>query len=331
MRTPTALLAVFLAGCGSTPPESGTGGGTATAGGDGSAGGAAGGTAGGTAGGAAGGSAGGTAGGAPQCAPETDAAFCARKNRTCESLTAFDNCGASRTVNCGSCAPGQTCGSTGNCCAAESDATFCARLQKSCGTFSGTDSCGLNRTANCGACFGQQTCGGSGTPNVCGQNLCSACISPPANRCDAPTLSTGYFKATAYDPTGTCTNPATGACSYTSHVSACDEDCRIGFCVQTPCSLSGTQCSTPHTGCKLTTSGDLRCLVVDTGGTEGVPCDDEVPGYRCDARLRCVRPTFATTAICAWLCISNTDCNSVGLQGLHACVKTAGETYGWCR
>src|SRR5262249_28025531 len=44
------------------------------------------------------------------CTPETDAAFCTRLGKACGSVTAADNCGASRTVaSCGTCGTGQTC------------------------------------------------------------------------------------------------------------------------------------------------------------------------------------------------------------------------------
>ena len=38
------------------------------------------------------------------CQSETDQSFCARLGKNCDVLSAFDNCGASRSVNCGSCA-----------------------------------------------------------------------------------------------------------------------------------------------------------------------------------------------------------------------------------
>lgn len=47
------------------------------------------------------------------CTAETDAAFCARLGKNCGSVTAADNCGASRTATCGSCASPQTCGGGG--------------------------------------------------------------------------------------------------------------------------------------------------------------------------------------------------------------------------
>ncbi|MEO6774388.1 MAG: hypothetical protein ABI467_15435 [Kofleriaceae bacterium] len=43
------------------------------------------------------------------CVPESDAAFCLRTGKTCESQTAPDNCGLSRTTDCGTCAGGDGC------------------------------------------------------------------------------------------------------------------------------------------------------------------------------------------------------------------------------
>ena len=50
------------------------------------------------------------------CTPETNIQFCTRLNKNCGSVTASDNCGISRTVNCGSCSTGYTCQvSNGTC------------------------------------------------------------------------------------------------------------------------------------------------------------------------------------------------------------------------
>jgi len=46
---------------------------------------------------------------APQCTSETDTTFCSRLGKNCESVTANDNCGTSRTINCGTCTQGQSC------------------------------------------------------------------------------------------------------------------------------------------------------------------------------------------------------------------------------
>jgi len=50
----------------------------------------------------------------PPCTPESNVTFCMRLIKNCESVTANDNCGVSRTVNCGSCLSGQTC-TNGTC------------------------------------------------------------------------------------------------------------------------------------------------------------------------------------------------------------------------
>ena len=48
------------------------------------------------------------------CAPETNAAFCARLAKTCGAVTGMDNCGASRSVtSCGTCTAPATCGGGG--------------------------------------------------------------------------------------------------------------------------------------------------------------------------------------------------------------------------
>jgi hypothetical protein len=44
------------------------------------------------------------------CTPQTDQDFCGVNGADCGEITNFDNCGASRTVNCGVCTDGSTCG-----------------------------------------------------------------------------------------------------------------------------------------------------------------------------------------------------------------------------
>jgi hypothetical protein len=51
-----------------------------------------------------------TGDGDPNCVAETDATFCARTGKSCEAFTALDNCGATRTADCGTCsAPANAC------------------------------------------------------------------------------------------------------------------------------------------------------------------------------------------------------------------------------
>jgi hypothetical protein len=49
-------------------------------------------------------------GGANSCTPQTDLDFCNVNGADCGDVTGFDNCGSSRTVDCGVCADGSTCG-----------------------------------------------------------------------------------------------------------------------------------------------------------------------------------------------------------------------------
>ena len=44
------------------------------------------------------------------CTPESGAALCTRLGKQCGSFTGTDNCGRTLTANCGTCAPGLTCG-----------------------------------------------------------------------------------------------------------------------------------------------------------------------------------------------------------------------------
>lgn len=91
------------------------------------------------------------------CRAETTAAFCARHGRDCGPFTGENLCGASRTVNCGSCTNGMTCGgggTEGRCgtpaCQPESDQELCAHFGRACGSLTTTDKCLQQRTVDCG-------------------------------------------------------------------------------------------------------------------------------------------------------------------------------------
>ena len=113
------------------------------------------------------------------CIPETDQTFCSRFGKDCGILSMGDNCGESRTVNCGTCVAPETCGGGGvanvcdvGVCVPETNQIFCSRYGKDCGTFSGTDNCGQTRIISCGTCVAPETCGGGGVTNVCDEGIC---------------------------------------------------------------------------------------------------------------------------------------------------------------
>jgi peptidoglycan/xylan/chitin deacetylase (PgdA/CDA1 family) len=110
------------------------------------------------------------------CTPESNSAFCTRLGKNCGSVTANDNCGASRTVSsCGTCTAPSTCGGggTANVCGT-STAPPCATAyaQGDClSYFDGikVSSGGHNWTCsngNCRNCATHTSCapGGTGCP-----------------------------------------------------------------------------------------------------------------------------------------------------------------------
>jgi hypothetical protein len=106
------------------------------------------------------------------CTPETPAAFCTRLRKNCDNVRAADNCGVTRTVDCGDCRSPERCGggtpAVANVCGctSESDAQFCSRLGAVCGSKLGYDNCGRSKyVSNCGACGYGSTCQ-SNTCNV---------------------------------------------------------------------------------------------------------------------------------------------------------------------
>jgi hypothetical protein len=74
--------------------------------------------------------------GACACTPESDAAFCARLGKTCDTVNDTDNCGAPRSASCGSCTSAQTCGGGGtpNVCGGAARIYFSSSWQQIPGT-----------------------------------------------------------------------------------------------------------------------------------------------------------------------------------------------------
>ena len=92
------------------------------------------------------------------CVPESDAEFCARLGKDCESVTAADNCGVTRTRDCGTCTSPEVCeDNVCSCPGAECSGPDCGTIADDCGGF-----------IDCGGCDGGLICGGAGELNVCG-------------------------------------------------------------------------------------------------------------------------------------------------------------------
>ena len=91
------------------------------------------------------------------CVPTT----CSALGKNCGTVA--NGCGG--TLNCGSCASGQTC-SASNICQAACVPTTCSALGKNCGTVAN----GCGGTLNCGSCATGQTCN---TNNVCQTPTCT--------------------------------------------------------------------------------------------------------------------------------------------------------------
>jgi len=117
----------------------------------------------------------------PTCTAETNAQFCTRLGKNCNSVTANDNCGTSRTVNCGTCTSPQNCVNNVCTCTAETNAQFCSRLSKVCGSVTANDNCGTSRTvADCSFGATIPLCGNqngvcAGSKQKCNSGQWAAC------------------------------------------------------------------------------------------------------------------------------------------------------------
>jgi len=119
------------------------------------------------------------------CVPESEASFCLRmaaQGKVCGSITANDNCGTSKTIDCGGvcAAPTPVCDSTNKCvagsCTPEDQATFCSRMVaqgKVCGSITANDNCGTSRTVDCGGVCAAPTPVCDSATNKCVAGSCT--------------------------------------------------------------------------------------------------------------------------------------------------------------
>ncbi len=157
------------------------------------------------------------------CQPKTDSQLCSDEGASCGTLTVTDNCGARRTITCGSCPSGDVC--TANaCCTPQSDSAFCSAQGAQCGSVTGTDNCGQSRTVSCGSCSNGETCSG--------------------NQCICPTPSCGSAQC------GTVSN----SCGSTKNCGSCSngETCSNNQCVCPTPSCGSAQCGTVSNSCGST-------------------------------------------------------------------------------
>lgn len=94
------------------------------------------------------------------CQPQSTGDFCAVQAQLdrCEQVIAVDNCGETRTEECG-----DTCGGAGVCvrglcCNPESDQALCIAAGIGCGAARFTDRCGQTRDVDCGGCQVGELC-----------------------------------------------------------------------------------------------------------------------------------------------------------------------------
>ncbi len=177
------------------------------------------------------------------CTPQTDAVLCAARGKDCGSLTVTDNCGATRTLACGSCGGVSTCGGGGTAnvcgCTAETNATFCTRVGAQCGAVTAADNCGATRTvSSCGACTNPATC----TPSsqcVCTPESDAALCAREGKTCGTLVTTDTCGAARTITSCGSCgagtqCGPATNVCLPVTPLPATGICTTNGFCWEQP-------------------------------------------------------------------------------------------------
>ncbi len=165
------------------------------------------------------------------CVSESDEALCDSANAQCGSLTATDNCGASRTIDCGVCQNGGSCGDPkpNTCpCIPESPQSLCERSAAYCGSLTAPNNCGTPTTVNdCGTCPDGVPCG-EAWPNWCG-----SCVpETDSELCIQAGAVCGTLTVT--DNCGNTRNPECGGCpgngTCTANMCPCVPESDFQFC-----------------------------------------------------------------------------------------------------
>ncbi|MEM1347407.1 MAG: hypothetical protein AAGI01_02555 [Myxococcota bacterium] len=225
----------------------------------------------------------------PSCKPEVDEVFCARNFAQCGELTAADNCGAPRTVDCsvaraGGCTMGRVCGTGPNANTCVCPEPVCTDAQV-CGLV--TNACG--EVVDCA-----QVRGGCADDEFC---VANACV------CDTPTCPAG---ANCGEVTNACGNSTScgrscapdETCASPQLQCQCDPEDDQDFCARNMAAcgvLSAVDnCGTPREGvdCGVCAGVGATCQPDNT-----CLCDPETDEQLCDT-ANAVCGTFSTVDQC---------------------------------
>ncbi|MGC4117391.1 MAG: hypothetical protein QM765_23090 [Myxococcales bacterium] len=218
------------------------------------------------------------------CVPETEGELCKRLGKSCDPLSATDNCQKPRQVDCGTCTAPQTCGGGGTAnvcsCPGQTDVQFCAALGKDCGQVTANDACGLPRTTSCGTCTAPKTCGAA--------NVCVCVPESDAEFCLAKAKNCGTVSGT--DRCGAARNASCGTC-------ANGWDCTGNVCIDHSC--------TPETDLAFCQRLGKQCGPV----TDFDNCGTSRPVASCG---NCTSPKVCSAGTC---CTPETDAVFCSRQG----------------
>lgn len=269
------------------------------------------------------------AGGPPDaCSAETDPDFCARLGASCAVVTAVDNCGDMRSVNCGTCTLPQSCagdcgGTANQCgCCPMTDSQLCATAGATCGSVTAHDGCRERTVSSCGTCTNPQTCGGGGVANACG----SVCTPMEKRRCWVECPIAAVAGCTPELPiilgVEECgaNGQWSGACNTLTQCSDLDTPCSAPLAAHHPC-VSGSMVNAEYSCRRALGASCTTSYYFGYGYTQS--CADRCPEPSCNPPV--------SPRSCDMYCASGTTPTTV-LTGVLACAvgDPCGPTWMTC-
>lgn len=205
---------------------------------------------------------------APECIASSESELCAQYELECGEYEVLDECGTTRSIDCGGCTLHDTCISGICICQPQDRDEFCRSNQAQCGIVEGVDRCGNERRIFCGECIDGEVCprAPAGAAQLCeAEDVCTPACSEFESCIDQQCVCTS--------PTDTelceehiAEQPDAQACGELTLTDRCGEERAVdcGSCADDGEACSATNvCCIPESDAQLCEANARECGTLD--------------------------------------------------------------------